>query len=242
LITIGSFFIKTEKYLYDNFFTSRNISYQIKNLSAGQDIEYFKKYLGPQIMKREVTKNSTEYIFNYKSAYIQAVAFNQDDTVVYWAVTDCHSNPVILKRPAFQNLTNKLSLNKDTFASFFKKEKGDLKIFISGATANSFAYESIYLGNPSAYQTIIVGVNDICSVKDLYDHLDADGTYTENNKLNEKVVSDFREKIRINTYSETSPFMGEEIINLLGNIHTEKENEPFLNFGVDRIKIRPFYD
>ena len=55
-----------------------------------------------------------------------------------------------------------LLLNKSTFKEFLKNEKGELKIFISGATANSFAFEPIYLGNPGAYQTFIVGVNDIC--------------------------------------------------------------------------------
>ena len=240
LITVGSFFIKTGEYLNDNVFISSNITNQIKHLSAGQDIEYFKKYLGSQILKRNVTKNSTEYIFNYKGAYIQAVASNQDDTVVYWAITDCNSNPVVLERPAFQNLTNKLFLNKDTFSSFLKEEKGDIKIFISGATANSFAYESVYLGNPSAYQTIIVGVNNICPVEDLYGHLDADETYSESHKPNEQAINNFRKKIKINTYAETSPFMGEEIISLLRNIHSEKANEPYLDFGADRIKIRTF--
>ena len=77
-----------------------------------------------------------------------------------------------------------------------------------------------FSGNPSAYQTIIVGVNDICPVEDLYDHLDADETYTESHKPNEQTISSFREKIKINTYAETSPFMGDEIISLLGNVHS----------------------
>lgn len=260
LITIGTFSLNTSKFLYDNVFVANNISNRIKKLAAGQDIEYFKKYLGAQILQKDVNSNLAEYVFNYKESYIQTLVEKKNDEVIYWAVTYCGNTPVILERPVFSMggrylgkdmfgqevienfLSPRLLLNRSTFTDFLKKEEGDLKVFISGATANSFAYESLYFGNPGAYQTIIVGVNDICpSAGDLYDHLDVDDMYLDDGeKPTEEAVNSFRKSVRINTYGETAPFRGEEVVELLNAIHSEDFKDPYINFGVDRIRVRYF--
>lgn len=259
-ITIGTSSINIGGYLSENIFVAGNISNQIRKLAAGQDIEYFKKYLGAQILQRDVDTELTEYVFNYKEAYIQALVEKKNDEVIYWAVTYCGDTPVVLERPVFSMggryvgkdvygreviekfLSPRLLLNRSTFTDFLKNEKGELKIFISAATANSFAYESLYFGNPGAYQTIIVGVNDICpSAGDLYAHLDADGTYLEKGQSPTKeAIDSFRKDVRINTYGETAPFRGEEVVGLLDAIHSEDFKAPYINFGVDRIRVRYF--
>ncbi len=259
-ITIGTFGLNIKQYLSDNVFVADNISNQIKKLAAGQDIEYFKKYLGPQILQRDVSSKFTEYVFSYKDAYIQTLVEKKDSEVIYWAITYCGNTPVILHRPVFSMggtyegkdafghelvenfLAPQLFLNSSTFSQFLKKEVGDLKLFISGATANSFAYESLYFGNPGAYQTIIVGVNDICpSAGDLYDHLDADDTYLEHGqKPTQEAITNFRNSMRINTYAETAPFRGEEIVKLLDSVHSNNVSDPYITFGVDRIRVRYF--
>lgn len=261
-ITIGSFISNSYKYFSDNLFVANKIADQIENLFAGQDIEYFKKYLGTQILQREVSPKFKEYIFNYKGAFVQSLVDNKDETVVYWAITYCGNTPVVLKRPVFsmpgrykgedskgnrmvENIISpRLDLNKSSFVDFLKEETGELKVFISAATANSFAYESVYFGNPSAYQTIIVGVNDICaSSQELYKHQDADNFHKESDdKSPQESISRFRREVKINTYAETAPSFGNEIINLLDSIHSEDSEQPFLNFGVDRIRVRYFSD
>lgn len=259
-ITIGTFFLNTSQYFNDRIFVANNISNQVKKLAAGQDIEYFKKYLGAQILQRTVNSELTEYVFNYKEAFIQTLVEKGNDEVIYWAITYCGDTPVTLERPVFSMggryagkdvfgneivenfLSPRLLLNHSTFTDFLKKEKGELKVFISAATANSFAYESLYFGNPGAYQTIIVGVNDICSsARDLYDHLDMDGTYLDHGeKPTEEAAKNFRQSVRINTYGETAPFKGEDVVGLLNAIHSENSKDPYINFGVDRIRVRYF--
>ncbi|MDO8742125.1 MAG: hypothetical protein Q7J45_01120 [bacterium] len=259
-ITIGTFVRGIGGYLSEDVFVSRNISKQLEHLSAGQSIDYFKKYLGPQILQREVGAKMSESVFYYKGAYIQALVDKSNNEAVYWAVTYCE--PLVLNRPVFSMgryvaakdvlkpgagttiLAPRLILNKSTFTDFLKDERGELHEFISGATANSYAYEAVYLGNPSAYQTLLVGVNDICpSSSDLDDHLDADPMWLESGeKPTEDAIKRFREGVRINTYGETAPFMGEEVVKLLNAVHSDKLEEPYLNFGVDRIRVRYFPD
>jgi hypothetical protein len=233
LITIGTFFNNINSYLYDNFFISRNISNKVNNLAAGQSINFFKQELGAEIIKRVVSENYVEFVFRYKTAYIQVLS-NKNDEVIYWAITYCDENPVKIQRTAFEGggiLGNEVFLNKSTFTDIFKNERGDFQYFVSGATANSFAYESLYLGNPGAYQTFIIGVNDICYPDD-FKYLSV------TNDSSPEEIQNFRKNAKINTYAETEPFGGEEVIPLLDAFQHGKE--PSLSFGVDRIKVRYF--
>jgi hypothetical protein len=142
------------------------------------------------------------------------------------------SRVVFEKEKLELSLKEKLELNKSSFVDLFKKENGNFRYFLSGATANSYAYESLYLGNPSAYQTIIVGVNDICpDSNDSY-------RYLVFNDSSQEQIKQFREKSKINTYGETAPFMGEEVLKLLNSQKEEVSN--YLTFGVDRIMVRYF--
>jgi len=129
-----------------------------------------------------------------------------------------------------------VQLNKSTIIDVFKEERGDFKSFISGATANSYAYESLYSGNPGEYQTIIIGENDICeSANDLYKYLGDMASPSQ------EEIQQFREEGRVNTYGETAPFMGEEVLKLLDAQNCGKVS-PYITFGVDRIRVRYFND
>lgn len=246
IITIGNFIISAKSYVISNMFVSKEITSKISDLYAGQSINHFKRILGSELIQREVTKKYTEYVFEYKKAYIQTLVEKQNNEVVYWAITYCGKNPVIIKRPVFsmpmtyigkdkagneitKNILKKdILLNKDSIKDFFIDEQGEFNYFI-GNTANSFAFESLYLANPGAYQTVIIGTNDVCaSGEDIFEYLDPVKSTNEQ-------IANFRNNARVNTYAETSPLIGEEIISLLNSF-----NEPSLNFGVDRIKIRYF--
>lgn len=252
-ITIVNFFGTFEGYLYSNIFIAKNIGDKINGLSAGQSINYFKQSLGSEKLQRDVSEKYIEYIFQYKSSYIQTLVDKKNSEVAYWAITYCGNDPVVIKRQIFQSagrLTKKIEkndnleniidksekifgdlyLNKSSFTDFYKNEKGDFKYFI-GVTANSYAYESLYLGNPSAYQTVIVGVNDICPSADSLSML------ATNNNASQEIIEKFRQNSRLNTYGETSPFYGDDILKLLDAQHS---NEPNITFGVDRIKVRYF--
>lgn len=252
-ITIGTFFIKINDYFYLNFFIEKNIGNKINDLSAGQSINYFKQLLGSERLQREVSEKYTEYIFQYKSAFIQALADKKNNEIIYWAITYCGENPIVIKRPVFLMAAlykgdgdidsdknydyvfgNKLLLNKSSFADIFKNGKGDFKYFVSGATANSYAYESLYLGNPSAYQTIIIGTNDICPSTGLYKYLDVMGNSSS------KQIENFRENGRVNTYGETAPLKGGEVLKLLNTQQSDNVGDSYITFGADRIRIRFF--
>lgn len=249
-ITIASFFGGINEFLYSNIFISKNISKKMDRISAGQSINFFRQELGSEMLQREVSEKYSEYIFDYKNLFIQTLVDNKNNEVVYWAITNCNS-PVTLKRQVFSmagfytgkkgllgndingyTFGDKLILNKSKFSDIFKNTKGDFKYFISGATANSYIYESVYLGNPSAYQTIIIGINDVCNREiENFSILGLEGDASEE-KINE-----FRKLSAVNTYGETAPFYGDEVLKLLGNQHS---NDSYITFGVDRIKVRYF--
>lgn len=250
-ITIGTFFGSIRNYFYDDVFILKNISDRINDLAAGQSISFFKQKLGAEKLQREVSEKYTEYIFQYKSAFIQALANNANNEVVFWAITYCGNSPVVIKRKLFLMagrstgekdifgnekdepvFGDKLLLNSSSFTDIFRKERGDFKYFL-GVTADSYAYESLYLGNPSAYLTVIIGVNDVCrssALEDLFNHLTDNSTPEQ--------IKEFRKNSRVNTYSETAPYMGDEIVKLLDA--QQNEEGPFITFGVDRLRIRYF--
>lgn len=253
LITNATFFNGVGDYLYSNIFISKNISDKINNLSAGQSINYFRQELGAEKIERDINDKFTEYIFQYKKSYIQTLVDKNNNEVVFWAITSCDRDPVIIKRPVLKmsgeytgaiigdifdedkmvhTFGDKIMLNKSTFAEVFKNIKGDFKYFI-GNTANSFAYESVYIGNPSAYQTLIIGINDVCSVDDL-------SYFVQTSTSTQYQIDIFRRTGKVNTYGETSPFYGEEVVELL-NAQIEGKKS-YLNFGVDRIRVRYFND
>ncbi len=252
-ITIGTFFNGIHDYLYDNILISRNIGKKINSLSAGQSINFFKQTLGAEKIGRDVSEKYKEYIFQYKTAFIQALSNKDSEEVVYWAITYCGDTPVPVNRKVFSMaylytgekdlfgnekfdpvFGKKIWLNKSSYADIFQNEVGDFSYFISGATANSFVYESLYLGNPGAYQTLIIGVNDICPVSELYDYLDISGESTQ------EQIQLYRQKGKVNTYGETAPFAGEEVVQLLDA--QQSFDDPYITFGVDRIKVRYFND
>lgn len=249
-ITIFSFFGAINDYLYEKIFIAKNISNKIERLSAGQSINYFKQELWSEQLQRAVSSKYTEYVFEYKKFFIQTLVENQTNTVVYWAITYCGSNPVVMKRKVFSSagrysgkkdifgnrvtvpsFGNVLFLNKSTFTDIYKDVEGWFEYNISEATANSFAYEYVSLWNPSFYQMIIVGINDVCPgsfstifTKKLYYSWDA-------------AIDVFRENSVVNTYWEIAPFYDTDIIDILKNNPSDEEH---LTFGVDRVNVRYF--
>lgn len=83
LITIGVFFSGISNYLYTNIFIAKNISNKISNLSAGESINFFKQILGSEKLQRDVSDEYTEYNFQYKTAFIQALVDKSNNQVIY---------------------------------------------------------------------------------------------------------------------------------------------------------------
>lgn len=225
VITIGKFLIDTKSYLYRDIFIEKDIEEKIYPLSAGQSINFFKDIFGTEIIQRKISDTYVEHIFQLKKAFIQTVSDNSDE-VIYWAITYCGDSYLELPR---KNLGGEIILNKSTIVDVYKDDIGEFNYFISGATANSYAYESLYLANPGGYQTVILGSNDICPDFSFLDW--------EEDKSN---VDSYRKYAKINTYAETSPFKGEEIIELLKVQNSRNPEDSYLTFGVDRIKVRIF--
>jgi len=250
IITIVKFTVSIGNYIYNNSFIEHNISNKLEHLSAGQSINYFKDQFGSEKIQRKVSEEYIEYVFYYRGAYIQTLVKAQDQTVIYWAITYC-DGPIVLRRKVFSmagfytgkkdifgndihgySFNDKIVLNQSSFSEAFQNIRGDFKYFFSGATVNSYVYESVYLGNPSAYQTIIIGINDICAPRITL------GVNTSNDSIQED-IDRFRENFIINTYGETAPFYGEKVLELF---YRDDVQEDYMTFGVDRIKVRHFND
>lgn len=92
----------------------------MNSFSAGQSINFFKQELGAEKLQRVVSEKYTEYIFQYKSAFIQALVNKENNEVIYWAITYCGSSPVVIIRKVF-SMAQLYTGEKD----FFGKEKHD---------------------------------------------------------------------------------------------------------------------
>lgn len=203
--------------------TNKSDSQIINELRAGATREYFSSLLGAPINAINVGTFIRE-LYRFKDNWITTIA-NSNGTVDIFTVTAC-TEDITIEQPLRGQY---LVLNETTLDQFnisvntaFTGEVvkhstlSDARYFISSATANSYIYESIYLGNPGGYQTVIYGISDACLFDALLPGVDYEANYFEEMLQNisesgsvdirNPAVHRFRQESVINTWGMTSPF------------------------------------
>lgn len=134
-------------------------------LGAGINTAIFEQTLGTPTFLRKSDDGLVEKSYRGRGCWVQTIEADSG-SVVLMAVTAClpDFNPTF-ETPAGGTVV----LNRTKFAQFNPQPSSaalnapDLDYFLSGATANSRFYD-IYPGsNPSAYQTVWIGINDACA-------------------------------------------------------------------------------
>jgi hypothetical protein len=132
----------------------------LRRLSAGVNINYFREILGSPVFVN-VKEDKRESVFVNKHFYVQAIA-DLTESVLAFSVTTRSSrfNPVLKLGPysASREVLH-VRLGRTKFAALDSFAK--LTSIFSSLGARRFHYhEEYYFGNPGDYQTFIFGVND----------------------------------------------------------------------------------
>jgi len=210
--------------VYNKHVNWREMEYvKINETRAGMNIIKFNEAFGIPKFVRKSNNALIEYIYKRRDYWIQAISTSSGE-VLFYAVTSC--DPTFKPTIEPNAIKRSITLQASTFHAV-GDDPTDSKYYLRYATSNSYFYDYYYYGNPSLYQTIIVGINDACKIPEV--------EYPKNRNIkaridiNDEDIVRFRETAKINTYAETSPFASiDEVL------------EDF-QIGVDRIQVRPFY-
>lgn len=227
---------------YESRFNWREAEYEkLASLHAGYSISKFREELGAPLFVEPVQdKGLTENIFKGRGYWVDVVT-DKSGTSLAYAVTSCDED----FRPKFSfaigsdgESSGELSvtLNRDLLSKEPVRDLGALKVFISGATSNSYAFQVIPPSNPTNYKSYGWGMNDACSwisatsdgalnswIDWQNDHLSED-PYLEMGGLSVSLRGLMKTSI-VNTYMETAPLV------------SESDVYPW-QIGVDRILTR----
>jgi len=220
---------------YESRFEWKDAEYaKLASLHAGYSFATFKDKLGAPLFVAPVPHTQfTENSFKGRGYWVDVVV-DKAGTALSYAVTSCQED----FRPAFSfadgDSTAHVTLNRSTMTRV--ADGAELKVFMSGATANSYAFNLVPGSNPTNYKYYAWGLNDSCKWKstegeDVSDawlswqdrHLSND-PYVEPDGLDASVRALMRKSI-VNTYMETAPMVPDS------KVYPRQ-------IGVDRILIR----
>ncbi|MGW1215696.1 hypothetical protein ACWD5F_39300, partial [Streptomyces sp. NPDC002499] len=169
LITLFSTVVELKGW-YESRFEWKEAEYEkLTSLHAGYSFATFREKLGAPLFVEPVQgKNLTENIFEGRGYWVDVVT-DKSGTALSYAVTACN----IDFRPKFSPMMGSfnrspsgrldVTLNRDPMAKDSVRSFGMLKVYISGATSNSYAFQVIPPSNPSNYKSYGWGLNDACS-------------------------------------------------------------------------------
>lgn len=135
--------------VYGNYIKQRRAEDSLVLLNTGVSIQHVKSVFGsPIVESHEKNKKLSEYVYSFKRFYLQVV-FNNDNEVVFFAVTskdkDFHPTVPYLNQSlgeTFYALSEHYSENQANYSSKF------------------FEYnENIYLGNVGNYRNVYLAFN-----------------------------------------------------------------------------------
>jgi hypothetical protein len=200
----------------------------INSLTPGINIAKFQEVLGTHLFRRTSENGYIEYTYKRRGYWIQAIT-DQEASVVLYTVTsyDQGFKPRLKNNP----IGVPIRLGTTTFKAAAGEHDPELHYFISGATANTYLMEKLYLGNPSHYQTVLWGYNDAGSIKlqdntmllNLFSYLQG---REQPPSLQDAVVNIFRANNTFNTFAVSAPSI--DISDILKSFQV----------GVDRIQTR----
>jgi hypothetical protein len=207
----------------------------INSLYPSVDINVFEDLLGKHLFIRVSENGYVEYVFSRKGYWVQAIT-DKEGVVLLYAITVCDKTftPTITNLP----FDNPIQIGVTTYKQASGSYRYEPHYFISGATANSYLIEQLYIGNPGLYQTIFWGYNDACQDhyleeliqkygSDLIDDLSPINGSSPN--FNDPPVDQFRTNSTFNTLAVTTPNL--DVTNL-------DDIMKVYQIGVDRIQIR----
>ena len=231
LTLIVSSSISIYDYLYKNVLDEIRVRDKVDKIYPGVSVEYIETFLGKPIYSQKLTSTTTEHYYYDKPAWIQVLE-DEDNNVNFWAITWCGNTAFDLSRDSTlgtahtvrtidergdvtsERITKPFRLGNSTFSDVGLNSK-EFHLFISGATSNSYAWESSYFGNPGGYLTYYLGKNDSC--------------YRFGNLgISE---SEFKNTETVNTY-------GEAIDPVDDILYSNSYSKGMIMLGPDRIKIR----
>ena len=125
-------------------------------LSADVQISFFGQLLGnAKYINFSEDETRKEYLFVDSEFYVQAITDSNDKVLSYAVTSKSESfNPSIL----VSNVS--VVLYKTSFADISKEFAPEECILFLGNTAPSYYFEYYNLGNPSRYQSYLIGIND----------------------------------------------------------------------------------
>jgi hypothetical protein len=176
---------------------------QLRRLSAGVTIGFFRELLGPDVFAR-TNGSRREHIFINKYCYVQAVT-DLEGTVVAFSVTTRKRwfHPKLVLGP--YSLTGEKLKVRLGRTKFFELQRFARPQDVSSSLgAHSFHYsEEYYFGNPGKYQTFVFAINDAghCQYSQPPTHEDC-ATGVAN-----AAVAEFRNRSVINTYTIVAPLV-----------------------------------
>lgn len=210
---------------YKRAFQWRDLEYQkINEIRPGMDIRKVNEVFGTPTYTRMSDKNPqiTENTYMENDYWIDTFSKNSGE-VLFYSVTSCNKNftPSIQPNP----INRKIVLQVSTFNSVGIDP--DRLNYSVGVTANTYFFDGYDQGNPSDYEQVFVGWNDVCppdprnAISDLNFFL-----FHTNFHLTDPQIIQFRKNAVVNTYAETAPNV--RIENLIN----------YFQIGVDRIEVR----
>ncbi|MBC7943110.1 hypothetical protein H7X68_01245 [Candidatus Saccharibacteria bacterium] len=194
---------------------------KIESLAPTQTVEYFNSVLGEPNVKT-ASGDITRYIYKERGYWIES--FSDSNSVVQvFDITACGDEgfyPAIKNNPVGEEIVlGKTKMIDTTAPKEWLWKEGDygLKIhyFQRGATAPSYYYDEYYGGNPSNYQTVFTGHNELCGYLVFPDDIaKAMSDFSNKKPLNEEQVNRLRSNTIINTFAVTSPSFDLKLENL----------------------------
>lgn len=203
--TVASF---TTSYLNSQVLWKSVEQNKIDQLAPTQTVDFFNSLLGEPNVKSSY-ETYDRYIYKERAYWIEVFA-NKSNIVILFDITACGVDgfyPKITNNPVGGELT--LGETKMAETTFEQLDDKSLQphYFLRGATAPSYYYDEYYLGNPSNYQTVFTGHNELCGYLKLPEDIEEALYASPNsaNKLNVKQIQRIRKNTTINTFAISSP-------------------------------------
>jgi hypothetical protein len=224
-IAAGTVFSLTTNFVENNILWRNVEQDKIDKLAPTQTINYFNSVLGEPNVKKGHTEKISTYIYRERGYWIEAFV-DHEGVVQLMDITACGEEgfyPIIKNNPVgYEIVLGKTKMIATTGKDVWQwnKDNGSLLIhyFMRGATAPSYYYDEYYGGNPSNYQTVFSGHNELCGYlilpNDISDLMSTSGK----GNLSEEQVERLRKNVSINTFAVSAPSYSLKLGDAMKNI------------------------
>lgn len=212
-IAAGTVFTFAANYVHTSILWKEVEQRKIDELAPTQTVSFFSSLLGEPNVKT-VLDDITRYVYKERGYWVEVFS-DRHDIVQMFDITACGDEgfyPRIKNNPVGGELIIGKSKMIDTTGSepwVWNGANSALKVhyFQRGATAPSYYYDEYYGGNPSNYQTVFTGHNELCGYLVLPSDISAqmNAAPIGKNPLNAEQTHRLRSATVINTFAITAP-------------------------------------